>query len=254
MRLSWFSVIISVVLTASCGSSDSITNKTVEPTTSATTQSPSASVTYTPAPEVLFPDGQVCYTKSYNDAVYGTYREAWGDKRDDCETEDYNIYYEPTAREVKAVNVAYGRTVGTDVIQSLVTLYDLCAQTGRKSWSTNALPYSKGQIKEVEGALMLCPDHPDKTLIEAGMAQGKQEAAWEREGRTFGSGTYRVGKDIQPGTYASPGAEGCYWERTDSSGNIIDNNFTAGATRVQVTILSSDYSFTSEGCGTWTPA
>ena len=33
------------------------------------------------------------------------------------------------------------------------------------------------------------------------------------------------------------GDYGCYWERNDSSGNIIDNNLTSGA-RMQVTISS----------------
>ncbi len=43
------------------------------------------------------------------------------------------------------------------------------------------------------------------------------------------------------------GDYGCYWQRNDSSGNIIDNNLTSGA-RMQVTISSSDNSFTSELC------
>lgn len=35
------------------------------------------------------------------------------------------------------------------------------------------------------------------------------------------------------------------------NGEIIANNFVGGAKRVQVTIRSGDYSFTSRGCGQW---
>lgn len=86
--------------------------------------------------------------------------------------------------------------------------------------------------------------------------QAKKKAQAERDrledlGHVFYGGTHRVGEDIPPGTYATAGGEGCYWERTDSSGNINDNNFITGYTRVQVTIYASDYSFTSNNCGTW---
>lgn len=71
----------------------------------------------------------------------------------------------------------------------------------------------------------------------------------------FTGGTYRVaatGKNnIQPGTYAAQtSGDGCYWERNDANGNIIDNYFGNGL-RMQVTIYSSDYSFNSNNCGHW---
>ena len=67
----------------------------------------------------------------------------------------------------------------------------------------------------------------------------------------FSDGRYRVGKEIMPGTYVSTGNEGgCYWERLNSSGDIIDNNFTNGS-RVQVTISGGDFEFNSENCNTW---
>lgn len=70
----------------------------------------------------------------------------------------------------------------------------------------------------------------------------------------FGPGTYRVGTMIEPGTYVSESdtpREGCYWERTDAAGNIIDNNFISSSFRAEVTIMAGDYSFTSERCGRW---
>lgn len=242
------------VLSACAGGEVSTSSTADDANPSPTANSASPSFTYTPPPEVLLPDGQACYKNNGATVLYDSFKEAWKDQRDYCETEDYNIYYEPTSREARAVDTAYKNKVARqDVLSSLVTLYDLCAQSGSKAWSTESMPYSKPQIREVQGMLVLCPRHPDRGLIEAGIAQGRQDAAWEKQGRSFSGGTFRVGKDIQPGTYYSPGAEGCYWQRTDSSGNIIDNNFTMGATRVQVTISPSDYSFTSEGCGTWKP-
>jgi hypothetical protein len=73
----------------------------------------------------------------------------------------------------------------------------------------------------------------------------------EQEKYEASNGTSIVGEDILPGTYVTEGAPaGCYWERTDSTGRTIANNFITGSTRVQVTIYGSDYSFTNEGCGT----
>lgn len=73
-------------------------------------------------------------------------------------------------------------------------------------------------------------------------------------GPSFSDGRYIVDVDVKPGTYeASPTGSGCYWERLDYNGETIDNNFSQGS-RVEVTIESDDYTFFSEGCGTWTVA
>lgn len=78
-------------------------------------------------------------------------------------------------------------------------------------------------------------------------------AADDAAARDFNPGGL-VGKEIKPGTYFVTDADGCYWERTNRNGATIDNYFTNGARRVQVTIRSSDYSFNSERCGEWHPA
>ena len=63
----------------------------------------------------------------------------------------------------------------------------------------------------------------------------------------FRDGQYLVGRDIQPGTYrAAAGGDVCYWERQDESGDLIDNGFGTVAT-----IRSSDFSFQSNRCGSW---
>jgi hypothetical protein len=63
-----------------------------------------------------------------------------------------------------------------------------------------------------------------------------------------------IGQDVQPGTYRTVGAEGCYWERdkdfTGGEDSILANDNPTGGS--VVTILPTDKGFDSEGCGTWT--
>jgi hypothetical protein len=71
---------------------------------------------------------------------------------------------------------------------------------------------------------------------------------------TFEDGTYRVGKDIRPGTYRSHGGSGCYWARLRSfSGSlnaILANENESGP--AIVTIKRTDRGFETQGCGNWT--
>lgn len=70
---------------------------------------------------------------------------------------------------------------------------------------------------------------------------------------TFEQGDLLVGRDVEPGTYASEGGESCYWSRSsDASGSItsiVANHFGAGP--VVVDVAAEDVVFRSEGCGTW---
>jgi hypothetical protein len=72
--------------------------------------------------------------------------------------------------------------------------------------------------------------------------------------KTFGDGTYRVGKDVPAGTYRSRGGDGCYWQRLKSFsggfGAIIANANPRGP--ALVTILPTDKGFETNDCGTWT--
>lgn len=70
---------------------------------------------------------------------------------------------------------------------------------------------------------------------------------------TFGDGTFVVGEDIVPGTYANAGASGCYWERMSGFGGTLDETIANEFTdfRQLVTIRETDIGFTSDGCGTW---
>ncbi|WP_319463787.1 hypothetical protein [Micromonospora sp. RTP1Z1] len=139
--------------------------------------------------------------------------------------------------------------------QDISMLYEICAAVDPEDvYAEAGFAASSEQIPEINGALTLCPAHPYAKRWRQAVQRGKVDADLEAQGRLFGSGTYRVGKEIKPGTYVTTDVEGCYWERQNRSGNIIDNYFTSGARRVQATIRSSDYAFHSENCGEWRPA
>lgn len=95
----------------------------------------------------------------------------------------------------------------------------------------------------------------EEAQAAADAAAEEAEAAAEaaEPSASFGNGTWRVGEDIEPGTYRTDGASGCYWERlsgfSGEFGDIISNDFTSGPSTV--TIQPSDAGFSSQGCGTW---
>jgi hypothetical protein len=92
--------------------------------------------------------------------------------------------------------------------------------------------------------------------LEEQLAQANKPAPRSAPGprRTFGDGIYRVGKDIDPGTYRASGGSNCYWARlsgfSGNLGQIIANGI--GSPHPLVTISASDVGFESQRCGTWT--
>jgi len=65
-------------------------------------------------------------------------------------------------------------------------------------------------------------------------------------------GTYAVGTDIVPGTYASAGPIGdgvCYWKRADGANDMLDNAMTKKPQVVAV--APTDASFKTTGCQAW---
>lgn len=181
-------------------------------------------------------------------ATFDALAAAWVKPHEMCEVtmagEDF------TAVQSKALKTAYPETGD---LESLGVLYSICAQNGPAAFAYMRDGDSPGQVSEVAGAMLLCPKHPNRALIGKYLAIGKINAQLIADGRIFGSGTFLVGKEIKSGTYFVTDADGCYWERTNRNGATIDNYFTNGARRVQVTIRSSDYSFNSERCGEWHP-
>ncbi|MEU9985915.1 hypothetical protein AB0E10_03735 [Streptomyces sp. NPDC048045] len=66
-------------------------------------------------------------------------------------------------------------------------------------------------------------------------------------------GMFKIGTDIAPGTYKSPGSadDSCYWERTKDAehglNSVMANNNVAGT--AVVTISQTDSCFKTNGCG-----
>ncbi|CAN5642223.1 hypothetical protein BH20ACT21_BH20ACT21_26230 [soil metagenome] len=70
------------------------------------------------------------------------------------------------------------------------------------------------------------------------------------ERRQFSDGLFKVGLDIQSGTYHTEGGSSCYWAKLGADDNdIIDNFFGNGP----LTVVINAAWFESNGCGTWTP-
>jgi len=184
--------------------------------------------------------------------------EAWDelsmDQRVDCKgrwgwahRDGAHTHHDYTDSELEALETADYED------RSLPLLYGRCAESHLGD-TEGKYPWTASQINEVRGALALCPDHPERDIIEERMAEPEQAEAQRDQGERFGNGTYRVGEDIQPGTYVVEVGEafdGCYWQRLDASGNTIDNNFISSGFRAEVTIAASDHSFNTKRCGEW---
>jgi len=77
--------------------------------------------------------------------------------------------------------------------------------------------------------------------------------------RTFGDGTYLVGKDIPAGTYATvvpTNSKSCFWERDrtldpNSTDMIIDSDSLDAGAHGLVVIAPTDKAFGTIGCGEW---
>jgi hypothetical protein len=58
-------------------------------------------------------------------------------------------------------------------------------------------------------------------------------------------------RTIAAGTYSIPRASGCYWARSTSSGDIIDNDFLSNAPGTVTVTVHSGEGFETDGCATW---
>jgi len=206
-----------------------------------------------------------CYRDDGSESVYDNYRDAWVTHFEMCDADQ--IAGPLTAREKTALKLAYDGEPMLGPAAAAANLYAICATTAPAAF-TNLQPSMSALFAgEYLGAFSLCPDHPmhprflrasaireERTArIRAQKENRRELQALLKYGRAFYDGTYRVGKDLQPGTYyVHTDGSGCYWERNSPTGAIIANNFSYGL-RAQVTIAASDYSFTSSDCGLWRP-
>lgn len=193
-----------------------------------------------------------CHTEG-DFTYYGfkNFREVWSNpvKWVDCEEKYRTGSFSTDTQEAALKTAGYD-----DGIDSLGTLYSLCASLHVSEYGR--MPdYSSGQIAEISGALLICPDQPAAAALRDRLGLSQQLATARANGTRFNSGIYRVGVDIKPGTYAVQGnLTDCYWERRDSSGTILGNNFIAQGPRAEVTVQPGDYSFSTSQCGEWSLA
>lgn len=99
-------------------------------------------------------------------------------------------------------------------------------------------------------------------------ASGESRLVWNAAGNwptppasptadSFGDGTWRVGTEIQPGTYRALGDGSgmhCYWERLSGFSGLTKDDIAVGVDTppVVVTIEPTDAGFKSSSCGKWT--
>lgn len=265
------SVLFAAIMLAACSGIGSPENDTdaaapvAEVTTDAETTEaePSPTPTPTPSPTPELPESpQVrelemqCGGEDYSERKpYSSLEEVWTlepEAHTSCDVNDDTTVLLDVEREA----LAHAYEPGSD---SLHILYGICAETMMgNAGKFGPLPYSEGQRAETEGALILCPDHPDAEPVRELMGQAVADDEMRAEGRMFGGGTYLVGEEVQPGTYVSESGDGepfdgCYWELTAESGDTIDNFFSTSALRVELTVTSSAYTLTVDGCGEFRP-
>jgi hypothetical protein len=180
---------------------------------------------------------------------YPDFTDAWAHALDLCTAVRTND--PPTPLEIAVTKAAEPSG------DTLEEIYESCAETDPTDdvFSEAKFVPSDAQVPEIAATLLLCPNRPRAAAWRKSLARGEALVKLTKAGRTFGDGVHLVGKEIKAGTYVVTGdISDCYWERQNRNGGIIANDFIDAARRVQVTIRSSDYAFSSDGCGDWAPA
>lgn len=222
---------------------------TSTPTATATAQSaqPMPSPSPTPASTAI----KITYGCMVGGGVvqFDSLKEVWA-RADTSAGCNYGTQSEGTPSEVElaAIEAADYR------VEGLKSLYSVCTKlTGPPITEV----FTASQARELEGAYMLCPNHPNAAEIENALVHGRTLIAAEdasktatAEGRQIMSGHYLIGVDIQPGTWETvlDKVTECYWEISDAQGNILENNFVNTAPRFSIDIPATAAGLTIQGC------
>jgi hypothetical protein len=102
-----------------------------------------------------------CGSLSDDGTMFTTVEEARTSGLDLCE----GVFAENlvlTDTEKRAMVVAYG----SDSRLGLAELYGICAQRTPTILADHPTPMGKDQAAEILGAMLLCPDHPDRAVLE----------------------------------------------------------------------------------------
>lgn len=219
-----------------CGAGTS--GSSSQPTESASaTAAAEETATPTPTPEAITyllsctTDGQ-----TFDDLT--DYREGWKKPYRSCEATE-------ASGTISDTEMAAVKAMGETDPEMIKYLYAICAETTGHYFSGNV---SSNQAPYVTGALKLCPDHPKRKQFAASVKAGQAKEA--EEARIAADREHVVGKDVVPGTWQSQGdkVEECYWEISDSQGNIIANNYINVAPQFTIQIPPTAAGFTVTNC------
>ena len=142
--------------------------------------------------------------------------------------------------------------VKKSLARSQAALTDAKAALGDLPARESALKASQKKLVAAQSALrsaQAAVDAKDKSVTKREKAVGIVETEIAKN-TLDGSGLYKVGADMNPGTYKTSGAPGCYYailNSTDTS-DIADNNNIDG--QAFVTVRDGQY-FETDGCADW---
>lgn len=136
-------------------------------------------------------------------------------------------------------------------VQAIKHIYEICASTtGNLTMSSIS---AKTASKNIHVISEFCPGHPGSSEIIQHNQSIIDEDTARKEGYRINDGKHLIGTDMQPGTWVTvkDRVSDCYWEISDSNGDIIDNNFVSIAETLTVEVPDYATGFTSERCGGW---
>lgn len=243
----------------SCTDPDSAQSSSAAP--NAVTTSPQATTTATTLPSGPTDPVFSCTNDSVEEINFTSLEDVWSYSEPfayaECDVSLNGDELDPY--ESEAVSILNENLEGEAKIGAVERLYSTCANRETDYDPEEFVPDpgngNAPSLTVAKAHLALCPDHPMGEIIRSKIDTAElARAESDKPGpqRIF-EGKYLVGSDIPAGTYAtdSDRLEDCYWEISDQSGNIIDNNFISISPGISLT-LSEGTGFTTRSCGTWT--
>lgn len=248
-------IMASCVMTA-CTDTDSASTASLTPSAVAT-----SSQTTTPSPSGPTNPVFSCVNDSEQEIEFATLEEVWSYSEPfayvDCVTSLNGD--ELSTRETEAISILNDKLEGEHRIDAVGSLYNTCANRETDYEPAEFVPDpatgNTPGLTVAKAHLALCPEHPMAETIRAKIDPAELAIAEDNKPapERLYEGKYLVGTDIPAGTYAtdSDRLEDCYWEISNQSGDIIDNNFISISPAITLT-LAEGTGFTTTNCGTWT--
>ena len=155
----------------------------------------------------------------------------------------------PPLSQFGAIDAPVGPSGGQVAPGSYTTAGDGCSW-GRYDGSGNRLGGEQFTGREI-----MTLRAGDASVVTSGLCQWVPLTPSPVSIPSNGDAAYRVGIEIQPGTYQAAGGSGCYWAVTNgfdgSDASVVRGAIPSGA--ATVTILAGDVGFEARSCGPWAP-